>query len=237
MTPKYLDSTLSAELDSVHQKYAPNSQLWVGEAAAAWHSGADGVTNAFTSSFWWSDALGVLAAHNHSVYCRQTLLGGNYGLLNRLTYQPNPDFYISQLFHELMGDVVLKVTGAAANGHGYLRTYTQCNRGGNGVTLLLINIAPNTTFVFPGGNGNVSWTPRLEYVLTAEQLSSKTINLNGQPLVVGSSGSALPPLLPKKVPSSGSSSSSAEDGTFSLSPHSIAFVVLPDAAASVCTKR
>lgn len=80
MTPKYLDSTLSAELDSVHQKYAPNSQLWVGEAAAAWHSGADGVTNAFTSSFWWSDALGVLAAHNHSVYCRQTLLGGNYGL-------------------------------------------------------------------------------------------------------------------------------------------------------------
>ena len=88
MTPQYLDNTVSAELNSVHHKYAPNSQLWVGEAAAAWHSGADGVTNAFTSSFWWSDALGALAAHNHTVYCRQTLLGGNYGLLNRTNYQP-----------------------------------------------------------------------------------------------------------------------------------------------------
>ena len=42
----------------------------MGEAAAAWHSGHDGVTNAWTSSFWWSDALGALAAHNVSVSVR-----------------------------------------------------------------------------------------------------------------------------------------------------------------------
>ena len=72
---------------------APTSELWVGEAAAAWHSGRAGVTNRFTSSFWWSDALGALASHNHTSYCRQTMLGGSYGLLNRSTYEPNPDWY------------------------------------------------------------------------------------------------------------------------------------------------
>jgi heparanase len=26
-------------------------------------------------------------------YCRQSLVGGNYGLLNTTTFQPNPDYY------------------------------------------------------------------------------------------------------------------------------------------------
>ena len=77
MTPAFLDKTVSAELNAVHAKYAPDSELWVGEAAAAWHSGRAGVTNAFESSFWWGDALGALAAHNHTGYCRQTLIGGS----------------------------------------------------------------------------------------------------------------------------------------------------------------
>ena len=32
MTPQYLDNTLSVALNGVHHKYAPRSQLWVGEA-------------------------------------------------------------------------------------------------------------------------------------------------------------------------------------------------------------
>ena len=85
MTPAYLDKTVSDDIDEVHRKYAPASQLWVGEAAAAWHSGRANVTNAFVSSFCWSNALGSLAARNHTAFCRQTLLGGYYGLLNRTT--------------------------------------------------------------------------------------------------------------------------------------------------------
>ena len=197
--------------------------------AAAWHSGANGVTNAFTSSFWWSDALGVLAAHNHTVYCRQTLLGGNYGLLNRTNYQPNPDFYISQLFHDLMGDSVLKISGAD-DGYGYLRTYAHCNRNGSGITLLLINIAPKTTFTVGVGGNVAALTPRLEYALTADALSSRTINLNGSPLVVGGSGSTLPPLVPSTVPHL----IDARDATLDVGPHSIVFVVLPDAVFSIC---
>ena len=52
-------------------KHAPQAQIWVGEIAAAWHSGRDNVTNRFVSSFWYTDALGTLAAHNHTGFCRQ----------------------------------------------------------------------------------------------------------------------------------------------------------------------
>jgi hypothetical protein len=72
MTPAFLDKTVSSQLNDVHRKYAPDTELWVGEAAAAWHSGAAGVTNRFTSSFWWADALGSLAAANHSTYVGST---------------------------------------------------------------------------------------------------------------------------------------------------------------------
>ena len=68
------------------------------------------MTNRFISSFWYADALGLLATLNHTGFCRQTLIGGNYGLLNRTTAHPNPDFFIAQLFHDLMGERVLSFT-------------------------------------------------------------------------------------------------------------------------------
>jgi len=37
--------------------------------------------------------LGMTATMNHKVYCRQTLIGGNYGLLNTTSFIPNPDYY------------------------------------------------------------------------------------------------------------------------------------------------
>lgn len=39
------------------------------------------------------DQLGLASKYNTKVYCRQTLVGGHYGLLNTSTLVPNPDFY------------------------------------------------------------------------------------------------------------------------------------------------
>jgi heparanase 1 len=39
------------------------------------------------------DQLGIASTYNTKVYCRQTLIGGNYGLLNTSTLTPNPDYY------------------------------------------------------------------------------------------------------------------------------------------------
>ena len=32
---------------------------------------------------------------------RQCLIGGNYGLLNRTTFKPQPDFYIAWIYRQL----------------------------------------------------------------------------------------------------------------------------------------
>lgn len=47
----------------------------------------------FDASLRYLDQLGMAAKYRTKVYCRQTLIGGNYGLLNTGTFVPNPDFY------------------------------------------------------------------------------------------------------------------------------------------------
>jgi hypothetical protein len=39
------------------------------------------------------DQLGQSAKYDTKVYCRQTLIGGSYGLLDTDTFMPNPDYY------------------------------------------------------------------------------------------------------------------------------------------------
>lgn len=41
------------------------------------------------------DQLGMSATYDTRTYCRQTLIGGNYGLLNTTNFLPNPDYYRS----------------------------------------------------------------------------------------------------------------------------------------------
>ena len=62
-------------------------ELWVGEAGGASGGGHPGVTDSYASGLWWLPALGEKAKSGHSVYCRQDLVGGDYGLLHdvRLT--------------------------------------------------------------------------------------------------------------------------------------------------------
>ena len=55
---------------------------------------------------------GTLAKYGHKSFCRQTLIGGNYGLLQNEngTIVPNPDFWAADLFNRLM-------TGHVINGN------------------------------------------------------------------------------------------------------------------------
>lgn len=39
------------------------------------------------------DQLGMASTFDTKTYCRQSLIGGNYGLLNTTTFVPNPDYY------------------------------------------------------------------------------------------------------------------------------------------------
>ena len=133
------------------------------------------------------------------VYCRQTLLGGNYGLLDsQRDFEPNPDYYALMLWRQLMGARVLLVVPDVS--HPHLRAYAQCTHKSMGmrgdVTLLLLNLHPNKTVgVDTHGGGlrdKLSQHGRTEYHMTAAgatptyggDVRGKDVYLNGHLLKV-----------------------------------------------------
>ena len=101
------------EITEAAHSVFPELPIWVGETAAAWHSGRDNVTNAFESSMWAVIQLGQYAGIiPHAAQCRQTLVGGNYEIINKTTITPNPDYYLYKMWKKILGSKSL-VTGAA----------------------------------------------------------------------------------------------------------------------------
>ena len=97
MDPAYLDKqkadgdAVKVSIENGARAYGKAPSIWMGEAGGAYNSGAHGMSDRFHSSFWYLDSLGVLAQRGHQTFCRQTLVGGNYGLLHKATFEPNPD--------------------------------------------------------------------------------------------------------------------------------------------------
>ncbi|KAH1126761.1 hypothetical protein AAZX31_06G190100 [Glycine max] len=137
--------SIFSNLSETIQKYGPWCSAWVGEAGGAYNSGGNDVSNRFLNSFWYLDQLGMASSYSTKVYCRQTLIGGNYGLLNTTTFAPNPDYYSALLWHRLMGKKVLAVSSDVSS--PFLRTYAHCAKDRAGVTLLLINLSNQTDFI------------------------------------------------------------------------------------------
>ncbi|XP_012438821.1 heparanase-like protein 1 [Gossypium raimondii] len=136
-------------LTHIIRRHGPWTSAWVGESGGAYNSGGAHVSNTFINSFWYLDQLGMASKYHTKVYCRQTLIGGNYGLLNATTFVPNPDYYSGLLWHRLMGKVVLNVESHASP---FLRSYAHCSKGRAGVTLLVINLSNQTNFIMNAQN-------------------------------------------------------------------------------------
>ncbi|KAF5776459.1 putative glycosidase [Helianthus annuus] len=144
LDPSYLDGEADTfkQLENILKTSITSASAWVGEAGGAYNSGHNLVTNAFVFSFWYLDQLGMSSVYDTKTYCRQTLIGGNYGLLNTTTFEPNPDYYSALLWHRLMGRNVLH---ANFTGTKKIRSYAHCAKESKGITLLLINLDNKTT--------------------------------------------------------------------------------------------
>lgn len=143
--PEYLNHIANTfrDLELTIKRHGPWSSAWVGEAGGAYNSGSPLVSNTFLNSIWYLDQLGMASKYNTKAYCRQTLIGGNYGLLDTETFIPNPDYYSALLWHRLMGKGVLSID---LSGSPYLRAYAHCRKKKGGVSLLLINLSKSTKF-------------------------------------------------------------------------------------------
>nr|POE80497.1 heparanase-like protein 3 [Quercus suber] len=200
LDPSSLDSTSQtfSSLQSILKNSGTQAVAWVGEAGGAYNSGHNLVTNAFVFSFWYLDQLGMASSFDTKTYCRQTLVGGNYGLLNTSTFAPNPDYYRKATFfwflfwrwrrallwHRLMGNKVLSTRFSGTN---KIRAYAHCSKKTKGITLLLINLDGNTTVQVrvstennSGGTKNSSMheiqIPRTRFATMHRVRGSKRVN-------------------------------------------------------------
>ncbi|XP_017624720.2 heparanase-like protein 3 [Gossypium arboreum] len=203
LDPSYLDGGAQPfrDLEAILKNSATPAVAWVGEAGGAYNSGQNLVTNSFVNAFWYLDQLGMASSYDTKTYCRQTLIGGNYGLLNIATFVPNPDYYGSLLWHRLMGSNVLSTSFSGTTG---VRAYAHCSKQSQGITLLLINfnanISVNVRVATEGEQApriKLGNTSREEYHVTAkdENLHSQKVVLNGKILALNSSG-GIPPMEP-----------------------------------------
>ncbi|XP_015879557.3 heparanase-like protein 3 [Ziziphus jujuba] len=247
LNPSYLDgeSDTFSNLRDILKSSPTSATAWVGEAGGAYNSGRNLVTNAFVFSFWYLDQLGMASVYDTKTYCRQSLIGGNYGLLNTANFVPNPDYYSALLWHRLMGKHVLSTS---FSGTKKIRAYAHCAKQSKGITVLLINLENSTTIQaklafsstwsfrhkhhryhksksikLPQSLNGVT---REEYHLTAKDgnLHSQTMLLNGNILNVNSSGD-IPALEPLHVNSS---------EPVVIGPYSIVFAHLPYVVPPAC---
>ncbi|KAL2319976.1 hypothetical protein Fmac_028945 [Flemingia macrophylla] len=235
--PYYL-SQVAETFKSVAQavkEFTPWAAPWVGEAGGAYNRGSKDVSHTFVNGFWYLDQLGMTSTLNHKVYCRQTLAGGNYGLLNTTTFIPNPDYYGVILWHRLMGSKVLLVSH---EGSPFLRAYVHCSKKGPGVTVLLINMSNSTTFnvslvddmnlypILKTVPGRGQKTMREEYHLTPKDgnIQSDVVLLNGTPFQLTKSLD-IPEMKPQLV-----------DASFPITakPDSIIFIHVESFNAPTC---
>ncbi|TYJ16958.1 hypothetical protein E1A91_A09G017400v1, partial [Gossypium mustelinum] len=115
----------------------------VAQTYKALHGGAKDLSPTFADGFWYLDQLGMASTYNHKVFCRQTLIGGNYALLNTTTSIPNPDYYGALLWHRLMGSTVLAVTQES---NPNLRVYAHCAKKKPGISIIFINLSKDSSF-------------------------------------------------------------------------------------------
>lgn len=190
---------------------AAGAPLWITETGHALYGGQRGLSDTWASSLWWLDQLGLMAQEGVAAVFRQSLVGGDYGLLDPVTFEPRPDYWATLLWKERMGDEALaapEVTGPDRR----LRVWAHRKQGAT--VLLLINLHRSRSVCADvGDQGWLRWT-----LAPVGGLLSRNVLLNGTRLDAGGFSSAAGPGLPGS-------------GPLELAPLTCTFVELGDSDA------
>ncbi|GMI63526.1 glucuronidase 1 [Hibiscus trionum] len=236
LDPSYLSqvSQTYKGVSDVVNEFRPQLGAWVSESGGALKGRSKDVSRTFADGFWYLDQMGMASTYDQKVFCRQALIGGNYGLLNATTFVPNPDYYGALLWHRLMGSIVLAVTKESDPN---LRVYAHCAKKKPGVSLIFINLSKDRSFNItlsnakPGDAGKPNYEfvgkqNREEYHLRAltGDIKDDIVCLNDVPMVQTDSED-IPAMDPKLVDAS---------TPISIAAQSIAYVTIRDFEAPAC---
>jgi heparanase 1 len=198
----------------LRDRYAKGKPMWLTETGQT-ACGGDRWASSFLDSFRYVDQMGRLARLKVQVIMHNTLAASDYGLIDEKTLIPRPNYWAALLWHNTMGTTVLD-PGAAPSGS--VHVYAQCMKGHpGGVTLVALNLSRSEAQALNLPERSV------RYTLTATDLMSHMVQLNGKDLALTASGDV--PTL---------SGASAAKGAVVLPAASITFLTVADAGDSAC---
>ena len=151
MSPEILDQALIPfeKMNNLKERYAPQAKMWLGETGHAQCGGEPGLSSSFISTLWWVDLMGLMSRAEVEVVIRQTLAGGDYGLMDE-EFNPRPDYWASVLWKKIIGDEVWIVEAKGLSPQ--VRVYGFKSRT-KGHALVAINLADESTELQLPGKG------------------------------------------------------------------------------------
>ena len=202
---------------------APQPSAWMGEGADHSGGGVAGLTDTFRSSFYTAWLYGASAAGGVELTARQCLSGGDYELLQRGSFEPNPDYWVVYLFRSLVGGGadVFNVTASAAPSSGVrVFAFTAASATRATRALLAVNLQVDTP-VAVALEGAAAGAQRTEFHLSSADIDAPhgAVACNGRVLAMDGATHAPPDWRTLGVPA-------AAGSPLSLAPATIAFVLL-----------
>ncbi|GGC05416.1 hypothetical protein GCM10011494_24980 [Novosphingobium endophyticum] len=200
------------KLRALRDKYAPGAPVWLTETGAA-ACGGTRWQPTFLETFRFLDTQARLAKQGLDAIITHALISGSNGVIDEKTFMPNADYWAALMWRRLMGTKILDA-GPIEPG---LHVYAHCQRGvPGGVTVLAINLQNETANVAVQG-------PVDRYTLSAPELQSRVVLLNGKALELGADDT-LPEIAPERLAS----------GNVRLAPTSVNFIAMPKADNVAC---
>ena len=216
LTMEWLDRNLTVEAfyGKIRDESLPGKPLWLTETGEA-GCGGDPFAGEFLDSFRFMDQLGSLAQKGVKTVMVNTLASSDYGLLDEETLEPRPNYWAALLWKRNMDARVLD-PGFDAGPN--TRVYAQCSvHGAGGVTVMVLNLNKTADRSIDAPLAGE------QYTLSAADVLSKSVALNGTELHISPDGS-LPTLTAKPF----------RVGALRLAPLTINFFVFPKANNGSC---
>ena len=182
--------------------YNPGAPIWLNETAEA-ACGGDPLASTYIDIFRYLEQLGRLAQKGVQSVMHNTLCGSEYALLEHDTHDPRPNYWAALLWSKLMGTNVYETSSIAPGVDIFIHNL---KNSANGMAVLIVNPTDAEHSVTIPSNAE-------QYMLTADELETKTIKLNGEILRL-KHDETLPDIKGKKV----------NAGEVKLPPHSILFL-------------
>ncbi len=191
-----------AYYEGARDRYQPGAPIWLTETAEA-ACGGNPWAATYLDCFRYLEQLGRLAKKGVQVVMHNTLAASEYALLDQDTHDPRPNYWAALLWSRLMGT---RVYDPGPNVGGPDIFVHNLKGTSDGMAVLIVNPKEIECSVKIPSKGE-------QYLLTADELLTKRIYLNGTLLEL-TGDDELPGIKGKKI----------RKGTLILPAYSIAFL-------------